>query len=153
MYLTFRDSRVSRPLTSFMNLTKFMSSLHFPRARLPTTSAFSAWECTDFAVEHPVCPPQQCENICPFQRCHTYIQSTPSHDWSSLFLYRHASCACIHTCHCFKILFPAIDPYASSLVVLQSLMKYSTHLRMCLQNVCPQALNRHMARTSTVQII
>ena len=60
-----------------------------------------------------------------------------SHAWSSLFLYRHASCACIHTCHCFKILFPAIDPYASSLVVLQSLMKYSTHFRMCLQNVCP----------------
>ncbi len=47
-----------------------------------------------------------------------------SHAWSSLFLYRHASCACIHTCRCFKILFPATDPYASSLVVLQSLMKY-----------------------------
>ena len=112
----------------------------------------------DFAVEHPVCPPQQCENICPFQQQSILLVplnnartsaplrvGTPtfnrltSHAWSSLFLYRHASCACIHTCHCFKILFPAIDPYASSPVVLQSLMKYSPHLRMCLQNVCPQA--------------
>ena len=75
----------------------------------------------------------------PFSVVTPTLNRLTSRDWSSLFLHRHASCACIHTCHCFKILFPAIDPYASSLVVLQSLMKYSPHFRMCLQSVCPQA--------------
>ena len=75
----------------------------------------------------------------PLQRCHADTQSTHfTHLVSTTsappYLLR------LHpTCHCFKILFPATDPYASSLVVLQSLMKYSPHFRMCLQSVCPQA--------------
>ena len=36
---------------------------------------------------------------------------------------------------CFKILFPAIDPYVSRLVVLQSPTKYSAHLLMSLTSV------------------
>ena len=75
----------------------------------------------------------------PFSVVTLTLNRLTSHNWSPLFRHRHASCACIHTCHCFKILFPATDPYASSLVVLQSLMKYSPHFHMCLQSVCPQA--------------
>ena len=60
----------------------------------------------------------------PFSVVTPTLNRLTSHDWSPLFRHRHTSYACIHTCRCFKILFPATDPYASSLVVLQSLMKY-----------------------------
>ena len=68
------------------------------------------------------------EHICPFSVVTLKLNQLTSHTWSPLLRHRHTSYACIHTCRCFKILFPATDPYASSLVVLQSLMKY-----------CPQA--------------
>ena len=86
-----------------------------------------------------------------WQRCHTSIQLTyPDHSHHTIgpaySPYRQASCACSHKRHCFKILFPAIDPYASSLVVLQSLMEYSTHLFWVFEAFLPPL---HWINTST----
>ena len=75
------------------------------------------------------------------ERCHTYIlRESPfidsHHTIGLLYFYT----ARLHeleftgTC-CFKILFPAIDPYVSRLVVLQSPTKYSAHLLMSLTTV------------------
>ena len=96
-------------------------------------------------------PPQQCENICPFltvtreirKRCHTYIlRKSPfidSHHTIGLVYFPTAIPPelAFTGIHCFKILFPAIDPYVSRLVVLQSPTKYSAHLLMSLKSVLP----------------
>ena len=80
------------------------------------------------------------------ERCHTYIlRESPfidSHHTIGLVYFPTAIPPelAFTGIHCFKILFPAIDPYVSSLVVLQSLTEYSTHLLMSLKSVLPPLL-------------
>jgi len=122
---------VSKSFTSFMNLTKFMSSRHFhaPACQQPQQSVRGdVHNCkfccrTHWDLSRP--PPQQCENICPFltitreirKRCHTYIlRKSPfidSHHTIGLVYFPTAIPPelAFTGIHCFKILFPAIDPY------------------------------------------
>ena len=88
----------------------------------------SCW-CAQFTYcsFHHLSPSAMREHL-PLQRCHADTQSTHFTHLVSTTSAPPYLLRLLHTCRCFKILFPATDPYASSLVVLQSLMKY-----------CPQA--------------
>ena len=130
-------ARANSLRVAFINCTR--ASYRFTEVTFYLTQRM--YMIADFAYSILFVPLSSARTSAPFSVVTPTLNRPPSHDWSSLFLCRHASCACIHTCHCFKILFPATDPYASSLVVLQSLMKYSPHFRMCLQNVCPQIIS------------
>ena len=115
----------------------------------------------NFAVEHPgtlrelplsnartsapfsLCPERSGSVVNPtfWKRCHTYIlRESPfidsHHTIGLVYFYtaRPPELAFTGSC-CFKILFPAIDPYVSCLVVLQSPTKYSAHLLMNLVTV------------------
>ena len=103
-----------------------------------------------------LCPERSGSVVNPtfWKRCHTYIlRESPfidsHHTIGLVYFYtaRPPELAFTGSC-CFKILFPAIDPYVSRLVVLQSPTKYSAHLLMSLKSVLPPPIRRLISSPS-----